>query len=56
MAIIDANFEFTPSALINGQQSNTTGENSGSCKLFAFAQIQGLDQQQTWHLFGQYMP
>ncbi|MGY5453006.1 HopJ type III effector protein [Agarivorans sp. MS3-6] len=54
MAIIDANFEFTPSAFTNGQQSNAAGENSGSCKVFSFAQIQGLNQQQTLHLFGQY--
>ncbi|GDY28038.1 type III effector [Agarivorans sp. Toyoura001] len=54
MAIIEANYSFTPSAFTNGEQNNAAGENSGSCKVFAFAQLQALSKQQTLALFGQY--
>ena len=33
---------------------NETGQNSGSCKLFAFAQMQGLSEQQTLACFGDF--
>ncbi len=33
---------------------NKAGTNEGSCKIFAFAQINQLDQQQTLNLFGDY--
>ncbi len=42
MAVIDANYEFKPKAFKNGELLNAAGENSGSCKLFAFAQKQNL--------------
>ncbi|WP_083698172.1 HopJ type III effector protein [Shewanella sp. UCD-KL21] len=54
MAIIDAHYDFTPSAFTNGKQVNEAGENSGSCKVFSFAQIHQLTQTQTLQLFGQY--
>jgi hypothetical protein len=54
MAIIDELYEFTPTAFQNGEQANEAGQNSGSCKLFAFAQLQNLDEQQTLTCFGQY--
>ncbi len=34
MAVIEANYTFTPTAFTNGKQQNDAGENSGSCKLF----------------------
>jgi hypothetical protein len=54
MAIIEALYEFTPTAFQNGDQNNEAGQNSGSCKLFAFAKLQNLDKQQTLTCFGQY--
>ncbi|MEZ9138876.1 MULTISPECIES: HopJ type III effector protein [unclassified Shewanella] len=54
MALIEAHYEFTPSAFTNGKQVNAAGENSGSCKLFSFAQIHQLTQSQSLRLFGQY--
>ena len=54
MALIDANYDFTPSAFKNGEQLNDAGQNSGSCKVFAFGQIQQLTQQQTLTLFGEH--
>jgi len=54
MAIIDANYEFTPTAFSNGTLYNASGENSGSCKLFAFAQKQGFSKEETLACFGHY--
>lgn len=52
IAVIDNNYTFTPTAFNNGTQHNEAGENSGSCKLFAFAQIQNLTQLATLACFG----
>ena len=54
MAVIDALYEFTPTTFQNGSQLNEAGKNNGSCKLFAFARLQGLSEQQTLHCFGAY--
>ena len=54
LAVIDANYRFVPSAFSNGEQVNKTGENSGSCKVFAFGLLHQLTQQQTLGLFGQH--
>jgi hypothetical protein len=52
IALIDANYEFTPTAFQNGETRNEAGQNSGSCKLFSFAQLQNLTQAQTLACFG----
>lgn len=54
MAVIDAHYDFIPRAFSNGEQDNAIGENSGSCKLLSFAQLEQLTQVQTLNLFGQY--
>lgn len=54
MTFIDGHYDFSPTAFTNGAQLNDAGENSGSCKVFSFALIQKLDQEQTLTLFGQY--
>ena len=54
MAVIDTNYHFTETAFVNGGLVNQKGENSGSCKLFAFAQKQGLSEQRTLACFGAY--
>lgn len=54
MACIDENYDFHETAFTNGEQKNASGENSGSCKVFSFAQVHNLDAQQTLALFGQY--
>ena len=54
MAVIEENYSFTPIAFQNGSQHNAAGENSGSCKLFAFAQLQHLTQEETLACFGAY--
>ena len=54
MAVIEHLYDFTETAFSNGDLHNAAGENSGSCKLFAFAQLQKLDSQQTLACFGAY--
>ncbi len=54
IAVIDANYNFTPTEFENGELKNEAGQNSGSCKLFSFAQIQGFNNEQTLQCFGDY--
>jgi hypothetical protein len=54
IAVIEENYDFTPTAFQNGNQNNAAGENSGSCKLFAFAKLQNLSQAETLACFGAY--
>lgn len=54
IATVDANYQFTPTRFRNGEQINEAGQNSGSCKLFSFAQLQKLDTAQTLACFGDY--
>jgi type III HopJ-like effector protein len=54
MAVIEANYEYQACAFINGSAENSAEQNQGSCKLLAFAQLQGLDQTKTLACFGQY--
>ena len=53
-AIIEANYDFTPIAFQNGFLKNDAGQNSGSCKLFSFAQLHNLTEEQTLDCFGNY--
>ncbi|RJG03873.1 type III effector [Noviherbaspirillum sedimenti] len=54
MAVIEAVYAFTPAAFTNGSLRNEAGQNSGSCKLFAFALLNQLSEQQTLACFGAY--
>ncbi|MCC9072754.1 HopJ type III effector protein [Flavobacterium sp. F-65] len=54
LAVIEDNYNFTPTAFQNGTQYNAAGENSGSCKLFAFAKLQNLTVEETLACFGAY--
>lgn len=54
MAVIEANYQFIETEFVNGKQLNTAGDNSGSCRLFAFAQLHNLDKSQTLACFGAY--
>ncbi|UCB55424.1 MAG: HopJ type III effector protein [Thiotrichales bacterium] len=50
--LIDDMYEFTPVRFTNGDLINEPGQNSGSCKIFAFAKRTRLSEQQTLHCFG----
>jgi hypothetical protein len=54
IAVIEENYDFAPTTFENGTQHNAAGENSGSCKLFAFAKLQNLSQAATLACFGAY--
>lgn len=54
MQVIEDNYTFTPTAFKNGSLENKEGENSGSCKLFAFALKQNLSEEETLACFGAY--
>jgi len=54
MSIIEEYYDFTETAFSNGDSNNAAGENSGSCKLLAFAQEKNLTQGQTLACFGSY--
>lgn len=54
IAIIESIYEYTPTAFRNGDVENAAGQNGGSCKIFAFAKLQGLDQGATLACFGRY--
>ena len=54
ISTIDAEYTFTETAFINGQQENAAGENSGSCKLLSFASMHNLSEKQALSLFGEY--
>jgi len=54
MAAINANYEFTPTAFSNGETKNEAGQNSGSCKVFAFGMLNRLSEEETLACFGAY--
>lgn len=54
MAIIEANYDFTPSSFVNGNTVNKADTNNGSCKIFAFGLLNELSEQQTLACFGGY--
>jgi len=58
IAVVDQYYHYTPTQFKNGNASdgiiNNAGENEGSCKVFSFAKLHGLNESQTLHCFGQY--
>ena len=55
---IAENYDYTPTQFSNGLEHdriiNHAGENEGSCKIFAFAQLHGLSEHETLACFGRY--
>ncbi|MBZ9612897.1 HopJ type III effector protein [Rheinheimera maricola] len=54
ITLIDALYQFTPTAFKNGELHNAAGENNGSCKILAFGALHQLSAAQTLFLFGDY--
>ncbi|WP_165733039.1 HopJ type III effector protein [Polaribacter sp. 20A6] len=54
MQVIEDNYNFTPTTFTNGDIKNKAGENSGSCKLFAFAKIQKMTKEEALFCFGEH--
>ena len=55
---IDDNYSYTATRFTNGNGgsmvTNEAGTNEGSCKIFSFAKLHSLDQDQTLNCFGKY--
>ena len=54
MTVIGDHYKYTPTAFRNGTAHNEAGTNEGSCKIFAFAQLNNLPEDLTLACFGQY--
>lgn len=54
MQVIENYYDFTPSEFKNGQTINIENTNNGSCKIFAFGQLNGLSKQATLNAFGRF--
>lgn len=54
IAVIEGNYDFTPTAFTNGSTENAAGENNGSCKIFAFGLLHNLDKDATLACFGRF--
>ena len=54
IALINTLYHFTPTRFTNGAVTNEAGTNEGSCKIFAFAQLNGFSEMETLALFGKY--
>lgn len=54
IALVNKRYRYIPTAFHNGEIYNEAGQNTGSCKLFAFARLHELSKEQTLALFGAY--
>ncbi len=58
MEVIDNDYDYTPTRFYNGIDNdklvNEAGSNEGSCKIFAFADMNDLNEAQTLACFGKY--
>lgn len=54
MAVIGEHYDYTPAHFSNGDVVNEAGSNEGSCKVFAFGQINALSELETLALFGRF--
>lgn len=54
IALINQLYTFVPTGFRNHNLVNEAGQNTGSCKLFAFARLHDLTEAQTLACFGAY--
>lgn len=54
LQVIADHYDYRPAAFRNGPIANAAGQNEGSCRIFAFARLHGLDAAQTLALFGEH--
>lgn len=50
--LINSKYTYIPTAFRNDEIHNEAGQNTGSCKIFAFARLHELSEEQTLALFG----
>lgn len=54
MQVISENYNYLPATFNNGDLVNEAGTNEGSCKIFYFAKLNKLTEQQTLACFGRF--
>lgn len=54
IAYIDIHYNFTPAKFTNGDTVNEENQNNGSCKIFSFARLNQLTEEETLSLFGDF--
>lgn len=58
IATINEHYQYAPTRFSNGlgedKAVNEAGQNEGSCRIFSFASLHGLDEQQTLACFGRF--
>ncbi len=54
METIEQNYDYTPTRFTNSEVVNESGANEGSCKIFAFGQLNQLKEHETLACFGTY--
>lgn len=58
ITVIESDYDYTPTQFYNGladkEVVNEAGTNEGSCKIFAFADMNDLNESQTLSCFGKY--
>lgn len=54
LAFINEWYDFTPTAFRNGSVANGADQNQGSCRVLAFALMEGLSAEQALKCFGEH--
>lgn len=54
METIDRHYCYTPQRFVNGPFINEAGSNEGACRVFAFARLHQLTDEQTLACFGRF--
>ena len=54
LEFIDTNYQHQPTAFKNGDAYNEATQNQGSARVFAFARINNLNEEDTLHLFAEH--
>ncbi len=54
IALIETDYQHTPTAFKNGDVKNEAFQNQGSAKVFAFAQLNDLSAEDTLYLFAEH--
>jgi len=54
IAFIETYYQHQPTAFKNGELHNEATQNQGSAKVFTFAQLNGLDKEDTLYLFAEH--
>lgn len=54
IAFIETHYEHQPTAFKNGEAYNEATQNQGSAKVFTFAKLNGLNEEETIYLFAEH--